>query len=75
MELSGGLAHAYELRSEDTLIEWIEGDRKRVKRQITSSFWFIREILRYGKDCKVLSPPELTLRVGDHFAEAAKLYE
>jgi predicted DNA-binding transcriptional regulator YafY len=75
IQLFGGLAHAYEPRLEDTLIEWIEGDIKRVNRSITSTFWLMREILRYGKDCKVLSPPELAARVGRQFAEAAKLYE
>jgi predicted DNA-binding transcriptional regulator YafY len=75
MEFCGGLAHAYEKRLEDTEIEWIEGDIKRVQRSITSSFWYIREILRYGKDCKVLSPPELVERVAHQFSEASKLYE
>ncbi len=74
MIFSGGLAHAYEARPEDTLVEWVEGDRKRVRRFITNSFWFTREILRYGKDCQVIGPPELVERVSGQFAEAAKLY-
>jgi hypothetical protein len=76
-KLYGGLAHAYESCTEDSSSEWISSDppTRKVKRQITSTFWFIREILRYGKDCKVLSPPELALRVGHQFAEATKLYE
>lgn len=73
--LSGGLAHAYEPRPADTLIEWIDGDRKRVKRSITSSFWLIREILRYGKDCQVIAPPELRDRIHQQLTEAARQYD
>jgi predicted DNA-binding transcriptional regulator YafY len=75
MVFSGGLAHAYEPRTEDTLIQWIEGDRKRVKRKITNSFWFLREILRYGKDCQVISPLELRDRIRVQLVEALRQYE
>lgn len=75
MHLFGGLAHAYNHRAEDTSIEWIEEDVKQVKRSITSSFWFVREILGYGKDCKVTSPPEIVEQIKRHFVEAAARYE
>lgn len=60
--LLGGLAHAYEPREEDIHQEWIKTDSSHilvVQRQITSSFWFKREVLPYGKDCIVQSPAEL----------------
>ncbi len=75
MDFSGGLAHAYEPRAEDTLIEWVKGDRKRVKRSITSSFWFVREILQYGKDCQVIAPPAIRDRIHHQLTEAARQYE
>jgi predicted DNA-binding transcriptional regulator YafY len=75
MVLSGGLAHAYGPRNEDTLIEWIEGDRKRVMRKITNSFWFLREILRYGKDCQVIAPLEIRDRIRIQLAEAVRQYD
>jgi predicted DNA-binding transcriptional regulator YafY len=75
MVISSGLAHAYEPRPEDTLIEWVEGDQKRVKRFITNSFWFIREILPYGKDCQVIGPPEIRDRIRTQLVEAAWQYE
>ncbi len=52
-----GLAHAYEPRSNDISDIW-EGDESKriIKRNISSTFWFIREMLPYGKDCVVVAP-------------------
>jgi len=61
-ELHGGLAHAYQLRESDYLDYW-DGKTKVVTRRISSTFWFIREIIRYGKDCKVLSQREVIERL------------
>lgn len=58
-ELSGGLAYAYEQRPEDTQVVW-DGEVKTVSREITNTFWFIRQILPYGKDCRVVAPAEVS---------------
>jgi hypothetical protein len=74
MVLSGGLAYAYQPRQEDTLIEIID-EIKRVKRRITNTFWFVREVLAYGPDAQVIAPIELHDRIYQKFIDAAKQYE
>jgi hypothetical protein len=72
-ELYGGLAHAYALRKGDRIDNW-DGKVKTVTRQITSTFWFIREIIRYGKDCKVLSPDGVRDRLVEQLEGAIAHY-
>lgn len=58
MHLLGGLAFAYQAKPEDVTDEWL-ADRERVRRvvrQVSSTFWFTREVLRYAPDCVVVSP-------------------
>ncbi len=57
--LLGGLAFAYEPKPNDTVSEWLSPSDlpiRRVVRQISNSFWFFREVLRYGEDCIIISP-------------------
>ncbi|WP_246828935.1 WYL domain-containing protein [Synechococcus sp. PCC 7502] len=59
MHLFHRLAFAYKTKINlDIENEWLVDipQTKRIVRKITNTFWFIREILRYGQDCKVLSP-------------------
>jgi len=72
-ELYGGLAHAYSPRKGDRIDNW-DGKTKTVTRQITSTFWFIREIIRYGKDCKVLSPDGVKDRLVEQLEGAIAHY-
>jgi len=67
--LLGGLALAYRTKQEgDRVNEWL-GDRqiRRVVRSITNTFWFFREMRRYGAECAVIGPSE----VRDRFAGEA----
>lgn len=61
IHLFRGLAFAYESKPDDILNEWIENapQVRRVIRQVTSTFWFFREILRYGEDCEIIGPEEV----------------
>ncbi|MGD1861743.1 MAG: WYL domain-containing protein [Leptolyngbyaceae cyanobacterium] len=61
-----GLVHNYESRSEDVEDKAVE-DIRRVVRQIRSTFWFFREVRRYGAECIVIGPKE----VREHFAQDA----
>jgi WYL domain len=57
--LFGNLAFAYRSKQAiDEVNEWHPElpQVKRVVRQVSSSFWLIRELLRYGQDCEVVSP-------------------
>ncbi len=54
-----GLAFAYRSKNAiDEVNEWHETlpQVRRVVRQVSSTFWLIREILRYGQDCEVVAP-------------------
>jgi WYL domain len=55
------LALAYEAKPQDLESDWLPDRRdvRRVVRNITSTFWFFREILPYGEDCEIVSPPEV----------------
>lgn len=72
-ELYGGLAHAYRLRPNDHEDNW-DGVVKTVTRDVTSTFWFIREIVRYTKDCKVLSPDSVRNKIIEQFQQAIAGY-
>lgn len=58
--LLGGLAHAYSPRASDISTQWSSEQspaKLQVIRRIHNTFWFIREVLPYGKDCVVITPP------------------
>ncbi|MBE9182550.1 WYL domain-containing protein [Oculatella sp. LEGE 06141] len=66
MHLFSGLAFAYRSKTaKDEINEWLEEPPqvRRVVRRISNSFWFIREVLRYGKDCEIVSPDRVRDRM------------
>ncbi|BCL38329.1 WYL domain-containing protein [Nostoc sp. MS1] len=58
MQLFAGLAFAYQPKSEDKINEWLPQTQKvrRVVRRVSSTFWFIREVMQYAPDCVILAP-------------------
>jgi hypothetical protein len=66
-ELSGGLARGgYEKRPEDLSIEHLGTPQDpclRVTREVSNTFWFIREMLSYGQNYQVIAPVEVLERV------------
>lgn len=64
INLYRGLAFAYRSKTEqDTVNELLDNARiRRVVRTVTSTFWFFREILRYGEDCMIISPESIQAR-------------
>jgi hypothetical protein len=59
LHLFRGLAFAYQTKtSNDVINEWAPDlpQVRRVVRQVPNPFWLIREVLRYGKDCELVSP-------------------
>ncbi len=63
----GGMIKAYEPRARDISNEVI-GDVRKVVRLASNPFWLFREILRYGKDCEIISPEN----VRDRFQQELK---
>lgn len=62
MHLLRGLAFAYRTKTDsDEINEWHPQlpQVRRVVRRVTSTFWFFREVRRYGKDCIIVSPNEV----------------
>ena len=64
------LALGYRTKTKADLInEWLpEQQVRRVVRRIYNTFWFFREVRRYGADCKIVGPDE----VRDRFVEELK---
>lgn len=59
MHLLKGLAFAYEAKTDDISNEWMSERTppiRRIVRRVSNTFWFFREVLRYGEDCIIASP-------------------
>ncbi|WGV28626.1 helix-turn-helix transcriptional regulator [Halotia branconii] len=58
MHLLGNLGFAYQAKPEDKINEWLPDTQKmkRVVRRVSSTFWFIREVMQYAPDCVIVSP-------------------
>jgi predicted DNA-binding transcriptional regulator YafY len=77
MHLLHGLAFAYQAKSEDVTNEWLP-DRERVRRvvrRVSSTFWFIREVLRYAPDCVIVSPQSVRQRFKDKLIALYQHYQ
>jgi hypothetical protein len=75
MHLFRGLAFAYRSKTpNDEVNEWLADSPpvRRVVRQVSSTFWLMREVLRYGQDCEIISPQVVRDRVQ---REVQTLYE
>lgn len=76
MHLFGGLAFAYKTKTEDISNDWLAGAAqvKRVVRRIANTFWFTREVLRYGKNCVIVSPEAVRSRIKEEIKSMCDLY-
>ena len=65
IHLLHGLAFAYQAKPQDVTNEWLpESERiRRVVRRVSSTFWLIREVLRYAPDCVIVSPESVRDRL------------
>lgn len=71
------LAFSYKTKPEDDLSEWLE-DRsgvRRVVRRISSTYWFIREILQNAPDIVVVSPQQVRDRLKDKLRATLSQYD
>jgi predicted DNA-binding transcriptional regulator YafY len=58
LQFKGWLANAYEPKPGDEE-NLVIGDVRQVTRQVTNTFWLIREISRYWEDCEIVAPSAL----------------
>ena len=63
LHLYGWLVKAYEPKPEDREDILIDEATRKVIRQVVNPFWLIREVLRYGKDCQIISPESMRDRL------------
>lgn len=72
-----GLAFAYHSKTnQDTVNEWLTDPPqvRRVVRQVPNTFWFLREVLRYGEDCLILQPESIRQEMQHKIATLHNLY-
>jgi len=78
LHLLGRLAFNYETKTgDDKVVEWIAGkpQTRKVVRQVSSTFWFFREILRYGEDCVIIAPDSVRDRFKQKLNNLSRLYD
>lgn len=64
LHLLNELAFAYEAKPTDLVNQWHEKlpKTRKVIRAVTNSFWFLREVRRYGPNCLIVGPEALRSR-------------
>lgn len=78
LHLFKGLAFAYRTKTgADIVNEWHpeRPQTRRVVRRVTNTFWLFREILRYGEDCEVISPPAVRAQMQKKVGMIAEVYQ
>jgi hypothetical protein len=74
--LLNGLAFGYKSKTgADLENEWVQERTRRVVREVSSTFWFFREVLRYGEDCAILAPDEVLQKFRNKVKKMHELYE
>ena len=49
------MVKAYEAKPNDISNE-VVGEVRQVVRKVSNPFWLVREVLRYGENCEIVSP-------------------
>ena len=77
MHLFAGLAFAYQAKPEDNINEWLPDKARvrRVVRQVSSTFWFSREVMQYAPDCVVILPENVRDRLKQKLLTLCNLYD
>ncbi|MBD2303634.1 WYL domain-containing protein [Nostoc sp. FACHB-190] len=77
MYLFAGLAFAYQPKPEDKINEWLPDTQKvrRVVRRVSSTFWFIREVMQYTPDCVIIAPENVRSLIKEKLKTLCQHYE
>jgi predicted DNA-binding transcriptional regulator YafY len=73
-----GMIKAYEPRAADISDEVITVGEEKVRqvvRRVSNPFWLVREVLRYGGDCVVVSPDSLRDRIKQKLRTLCDFYD
>ncbi len=63
LHLLGGLAHNYEAKEGEDVKNEMVGEVRHVVKRVSTTFWLLGDVRRYGSNCVVLTPEELRERV------------
>jgi hypothetical protein len=69
-----GLARAYEAKAEDVSDTW-DGNVRKVVKEVSNTFWLIREVSQYWEDCEIVSPESVRDRVKQKLRLQCQQYE
>jgi predicted DNA-binding transcriptional regulator YafY len=77
LHLHNRLAFAYEPKLNDLENDWHPEQTKvkKVVRSVASTFWLFREVLPYGADCEIVSPPTVVAMFREKIDELNNLYK
>jgi predicted DNA-binding transcriptional regulator YafY len=77
MHLLRGLGFAYRAKPEDCANDWLPDQPRvrRVVRKVSSTFWFIREVMQYAEDCVIISPENVRSRLTDKLMVMCQQYK
>jgi hypothetical protein len=78
LHLLGRLASAYQTKTEaDEVNEWLTDPPqvRRVVRRVTNTFWFFREVRRYGSECVIIAPQEVRNRFKQELLDLCRAYD
>ena len=71
----GHMVSAYEPKKEDVFNQEEEnGKIRKVIRKITNPFWLVREVMRYGKNCEIVSPIAMRDRLKQDLKKMCEQY-
>ncbi len=77
MHILRGLAFAYQAKPGDSANDWLPDQPRvrRVVRKVSSTFWFLREVMRYGEDCVIVSPESVRSRLTEKLIAMCQEYK
>jgi len=77
MHLLRGLGFAYRAKPEDCANDWLPDQPRvrRVVRKVSSTFWFIREVMQYAEDCVIISPENVRSRLTNKLMVMCQQYK
>jgi hypothetical protein len=70
-----GMVKAYEPRVGQDISDETTGNVRQVVRQVNNPFWLVREVLRYGQDCIVISPDNVREAVKREIIATCRNYD
>ncbi|HLP87446.1 MAG TPA: transcriptional regulator [Nostocaceae cyanobacterium] len=74
LQFYGGLIKAYQPKPNDISNEII-GEVRQVVRKVSNPFWLVREVLRYGDECVIVSPENVRSQIKKKLLALCQQYD